>query len=542
MHYLQLTPVTTALYSTVLLSLLWNQSICVARNWASSSLVSYKNYSARKSFQRNLLQQRQTITLELAKERIVPEPLDWTVFEIEVSNARGLREAICEAQGGIYRQSNGEDVADCVSLGNSLKKMLVYLVDDVFLRGSRLPPINGNLKIEGRCANRQGQICGIHAVDSRCSSCPLPIEEPDTMMPAMCDPCRFGNEDGRETTPFELFPTARLWLRNVELTGCKTRDNGGCIKVTSGESSVWGNADIAASSLTYLQADNCIFRRGYASREGGAMVMRKGSLGLLRNCTFQWNYAEASSDANSNPLAQKSHDALIESYAAVIVSNAIFMERLYFKTTELVEGAEGFVLPFQEAQLFREDDPSPSGSQQTEPPEGEGGEGPSDAAGGGSGSDEQSGGGVSIPIVFDVDDGDDGIDTWLLAILIGVGVVLGGTTVMCCLWCFLTGAKDSAAEDVMDSARPQSMFEHLTGTQGMVGRSVSRFGSHLSNLTTRFQSAFQSYMQDQARESGGRAPATYAIPGTNRRYNIDQLMRGRQSRVGEDTSNTGEAD
>jgi hypothetical protein len=89
-----------------------------------------------------------------------PDPVDWQIYDVEVRNPSDLRRAICQAQGDAYLtdpETNAE-VTSCYTVGTGRKRLVVYLREDIFLRGEALPPITGDFKIEGRCENNVKQM------------------------------------------------------------------------------------------------------------------------------------------------------------------------------------------------------------------------------------------------------------------------------------------------------------------------------------------------------------------------------------------------
>lgn len=290
---------------------------------------------------RHLAQQPSKIDDDLVRKTMPPDPVDWQIYDVEVRNPSDLRRAICHAQGDAYLtdpETNAE-VTSCYTVGTDRKRLVVYLREDIFLRGEALPPITGDFKIEGRCENNVKQICAVHAVSAICSACPLPGEDASSNEQEICDACAFGVENGRETTPFVLQPGAKLWLKNIEVAGCKTLGSGGCIKMRSGDRNVWANSaqSLGTDSLTYLNADNCRFKRGYALGEGGQVMVQTGSLAVFQDSSFALNYASASGQNTEAQTADKSHDVMITNFAA-----AMFIRcsppKLYVTSTQLLPG------------------------------------------------------------------------------------------------------------------------------------------------------------------------------------------------------------
>lgn len=75
------------------------------------------------------------------------EPSDWDI-DVRVDSTEQLREAICAAQGGIPDLDNA---SRCVILTSNTPRTRVELVGHLNLGGQPLPPVQGWLKIVGRC-------------------------------------------------------------------------------------------------------------------------------------------------------------------------------------------------------------------------------------------------------------------------------------------------------------------------------------------------------------------------------------------------------
>eukprot|EP00873_Tetraselmis_striata_P016281 jgi/Tetstr1/436545/TSEL_002700.t1 len=503
-------------------------------NWPAISLDSTEG--------RHLTQLAPQITEDLARSTMQPDPVDWHIYEMEVRSPYDLRSAICESQGDVYVQDPpGVDVNYCHTVGMTPKKIVVYLREDIILRGDALPPITGFFKVEGRCENSAGQICAIHAVSAICSSCPLPGEDASSNELNLCDACAFGGDVGRETTPFIMEPSAKLWLINIELAGCKTKQSGGCIRMRSGTRSVWSSSAQGEpyTALTYLYAQNSRFKRGYAVGEGGQVMVQAGSLAVFKNCTFVLNYASASGQNTEEQTADKSHDVMVTNYAAALLIRCKPVV-LYVTATQLLpQLGSVYAAAYQEGRIFI----SNVDSTPPDPPPPpaviivDGPPAPADKLRGrGQAGDESSSGGGS-----EIDIGS--LPLWLIIVVVLAALLAGATLMACCWWCCWLSPKDEDEEEEgLSTKGGKSMFDQVANTRGMVGKSMMRIKtrarSGMTNFSTRFQSAFKSTFKStfggRNKEGGSsRGPSRFHIPGTNATYSIEALMKGRmrQSQV-----------
>jgi hypothetical protein len=81
---------------------------------------------------------------------------------------------------------------------------------------------------------------------------------------------------------------------------------------------------------------------------------------------------------------------------------------------------------------------------------------------------------------------------------------------------------DEDEEGMELGPKQKSMFVRITEKRGFARRVTQ---SWKTNFSSRFNSAFKSHMRDTERE--GEDGETFRIPGTNKRYNTEQLMKGR---------------
>lgn len=122
----------------------------------------------------------------------------------------------------------------------------------------------------------------------------------------------------------------------------------------------------------------------------------------------------------------------------------------------------------------------------------------------------------------------ESLPTWLLALVVVLSVSVTALVVACCWWCCWP-AKEDVEEGVdIGLKSTKSMFDTVYKTRGMGAKSMMKVRTRASNFSTRFRSAFKSFMKNGDGNSVVDITERYTIPGTDgKTYTAEELMKGR---------------
>eukprot|EP00193_Tetraselmis_chui_P011552 CAMPEP_0177781770 /NCGR_PEP_ID=MMETSP0491_2-20121128/18055_1 /TAXON_ID=63592 /ORGANISM="Tetraselmis chuii, Strain PLY429" /LENGTH=548 /DNA_ID=CAMNT_0019301913 /DNA_START=81 /DNA_END=1728 /DNA_ORIENTATION=+ len=239
-----------------------------------------------------------------------PKQPTWT--SVAVATWQDLARQICAAQGSGWDESENE----CGQQTTPPSPVDITLTSHIWLEGRQLPVFSG--KSESRA----------HAGESDKSVVSMRYHRPVARVPRRgtcvslfehCAACSVSPSSATrlDNTPIRVATSTHLWLENLELVGAQSRTSGGLLSMDRGSEYVWTNLSLE-SEMSYVNAKNILFSKGFSEQQGGAAYVQQGCMMELHDCEFRKNYAGMFGQQTSSSSA---HDVLVANYGKLLLSN-----------------------------------------------------------------------------------------------------------------------------------------------------------------------------------------------------------------------------